>query len=189
MRATDSLAIVFVVLLPPMETEDRQSEELLASWCVELIKDSEGEIVEEDRRGFEKLIAALDTVVEGLAALWPGLGPNIAWNAFINVAELASYDQVKQVKSRMIGDSTYISTLDCFIKTLKYEAKRFFVRAAREKSCSFTDGVSRRVQHPGALLTMYHRRLAIEEAVYSTGKSRVPISRCSIAFINFTNKN
>ncbi|XVF19934.1 hypothetical protein REPUB_Repub11eG0154200 [Reevesia pubescens] len=93
---------------------------------------------------------------EGLGALWTGLGPNIARNAIVNAAELASYDQVKQtilkipgfsdnflthlpaglgagffavcigspidvVKSRMMGDSGYKNTLDCFIKTLKYE--------------------------------------------------------------------
>ncbi|KAJ6777720.1 MITOCHONDRIAL UNCOUPLING PROTEIN 1 [Salix koriyanagi] len=93
---------------------------------------------------------------EGLGALWTGLGPNIARNAIINAAELASYDQVKQtilqipgfmdsafthvlaglgagffavcigspidvVKSRMMGDSSYKNTLDCFIKTLKNE--------------------------------------------------------------------
>ncbi|GAV74487.1 Mito_carr domain-containing protein [Cephalotus follicularis] len=93
---------------------------------------------------------------EGLGGLWTGIGPNIARNAIINAAELASYDQVKQtilqipgfmdnvfthllaglgagllavcvgspidvVKSRMMGDSTYKSTLDCFIKTLKTE--------------------------------------------------------------------
>lgn len=93
---------------------------------------------------------------EGLRALWTGLGPNIARNAIVNAAELASYDQVKQmilkipgfmdnilthllaglgagffavcigspvdvVKSRMMGDSTYKNTLDCFIKTLKSE--------------------------------------------------------------------
>lgn len=34
---------------------------------------------------------------EGLTALWTGIGPNIARNAIINAAELASYDQVKQV--------------------------------------------------------------------------------------------
>lgn len=32
---------------------------------------------------------------EGLAGLWKGLGPNIARNAIINAAELASYDQIK----------------------------------------------------------------------------------------------
>ncbi|KAM7260081.1 hypothetical protein ACFE04_015822 [Oxalis oulophora] len=103
-------------------------------------------------------INAYVTIVrqEGLGALWTGLGPNIARNAIINAAELASYDQVKEtimqipgfhdsvfthllaglgagffavcigspidvVKSRMMGDSTYKSTLDCFIKTLKNE--------------------------------------------------------------------
>lgn len=33
---------------------------------------------------------------EGLLGLWKGLGPNVARNAIINAAELASYDQVKQ---------------------------------------------------------------------------------------------
>eukprot|EP00210_Caulerpa_lentillifera_P008247 g7872.t2 len=33
---------------------------------------------------------------EGLGALWTGLGPNMARNAIINAAELASYDQIKQ---------------------------------------------------------------------------------------------
>ncbi|KAK4765542.1 hypothetical protein SAY86_026632 [Trapa natans] len=93
---------------------------------------------------------------EGLGALWTGLGPNIARNAVINAAELASYDQVKMtilkipgfvdnalthilaglgagffavcigspidvVKSRMMGDTAYKSTLECFMKTWKYE--------------------------------------------------------------------
>ncbi|KAM5583392.1 mitochondrial uncoupling protein 2 [Rosa sericea] len=93
---------------------------------------------------------------EGLGALWTGLGPNVARNAIINAAELASYDQVKEtvlkipgftdnifthllaglgagffavsigspvdvVKSRMMGDPTYKNTIDCFVKTLKYE--------------------------------------------------------------------
>ncbi len=33
---------------------------------------------------------------EGIAGLWKGLGPNVARNAIINAAELASYDQVKE---------------------------------------------------------------------------------------------
>lgn len=32
---------------------------------------------------------------EGVLGLWKGLGPNIARNAIINAAELASYDQVR----------------------------------------------------------------------------------------------
>ncbi|KAL9273014.1 Mitochondrial uncoupling protein 1-like protein [Drosera capensis] len=100
---------------------------------------------------------------EGFAALWTGVGPNIARNAIINAAELASYDQIKQtilklpgfsdnvvthlfaglgagffavcigspvdvVKSRMMGDSTYKSTLDCFIKTLKNDGPLAFYK-------------------------------------------------------------
>lgn len=36
-------------------------------------------------------------VQEGFSALWTGVGPNIARNAIVNAAELASYDQIKQV--------------------------------------------------------------------------------------------
>lgn len=39
---------------------------------------------------------------EGVGALWTGIGPNIARNAIINAAELASYDQVKQVMHNMV---------------------------------------------------------------------------------------
>ncbi|GAB2286336.1 Mitochondrial uncoupling protein 2 [Dionaea muscipula] len=103
-------------------------------------------------------IDAYMTIVrqEGLLALWTGVGANIARNAIVNAAELASYDHVKEtvltipgftdnafthtlaglgagffavcigspvdvVKSRMMGDSTYKSTPDCFIKTLNNE--------------------------------------------------------------------
>ncbi|WZY75531.1 hypothetical protein YC2023_021915 [Brassica napus] len=103
------------------------------------------------------------------------LGPNIARNAIVNAAELASYDQIKEyqfvfntfihmqiimkipgfgdsflthmlaglaagffavcigspidvVKSRMMGDSTYRSTIDCFIKTMKTEGIMAFYK-------------------------------------------------------------
>lgn len=100
---------------------------------------------------------------EGVAALWTGIGPNIARNAIINAAELASYDHVKEtvlkipgftdnvlthllaglgaglfavcvgspvdvVKSRMMGDTVFKSTLDCFIRTLKNEGPSAFYK-------------------------------------------------------------
>ncbi|XP_042042184.1 mitochondrial uncoupling protein 2-like isoform X2 [Salvia splendens] len=100
---------------------------------------------------------------EGVGALWTGLGPNIARNAVVNAAELASYDQVKEtilkipgftdnvlthilaglgagffavcigspidvVKSRMMGDSVYKGTIDCFFKTLKTEGLLAFYK-------------------------------------------------------------
>lgn len=34
---------------------------------------------------------------EGLKGLWKGIGPNVARNAIVNAAELASYDQVSSV--------------------------------------------------------------------------------------------
>lgn len=36
---------------------------------------------------------------EGLKGLWKGIGPNVARNAIVNAAELASYDQVSSVPS------------------------------------------------------------------------------------------
>lgn len=47
---------------------------------------------------------------EGLGALWTGIGPNIARNAIINAAELASYDQIKQMILRIPGFSDDIFT-------------------------------------------------------------------------------
>ncbi|XP_011624710.1 mitochondrial uncoupling protein 1 [Amborella trichopoda] len=117
---------------------------------------AEGKLPPGVPRRYSGALNAYSTIIrqEGLGALWTGLGPNIARNAIINAAELASYDQVKEtllkipgfsdnvfthllaglgagffavcigspvdvVKSRMMGDSTYKSTLDCFIKTLR----------------------------------------------------------------------
>ncbi|KAE8696535.1 Mitochondrial uncoupling protein 2 [Hibiscus syriacus] len=116
-------------------------------------------------RRYSGALNAYSTIArtEGVAALWTGLTPNIARNAIINAAELASYDQVKQtilklpgftdnvvthllaglgagffavcigspvdvVKSRMMGDSAYKSTLDCFIKTLKNDGPLAFYK-------------------------------------------------------------
>lgn len=49
-------------------------------------------------RKYPSSMAAYRAIVstEGVAALWTGLGPNIARNAIINAAELASYDQIKE---------------------------------------------------------------------------------------------
>jgi hypothetical protein len=52
-------------------------------------------------------------VQEGIGALWTGLGPNVARNAIINAAELASYDQFKQVPvySLLSCDGHWLSLL------------------------------------------------------------------------------
>lgn len=119
---------------------------------------AEGKLPAGAPRRYSGALDAYYTIVrqEGLGALWTGIGPNVARNAIINAAELASYDEVKEmilkipgfmdnvlthllaglgagffavcigspvdvVKSRMMGDSTYKNTVDCFIKTLKNE--------------------------------------------------------------------
>ncbi|KAM6550744.1 hypothetical protein CsatB_000552 [Cannabis sativa] len=145
---------------------------------------SEGKLPPGVPRRYSGALNAYSTIVrqEGFGALWTGIGPNIARNAIINAAELASYDQVKesilklpgftdnvvthlfaglgagffavcigspvdvsvqeyrysenihsppesrQVKSRMMGDPSYKSTLDCFIKTLKTDGPLAFYK-------------------------------------------------------------
>ncbi|KAF2288568.1 hypothetical protein GH714_008629 [Hevea brasiliensis] len=128
---------------------------------------AEGKLPPGVPRRYTGALNAYSTIVrqEGLGALWTGLGPNIARNAIINAAELASYDQVKQtilkipgftdnivthllsglgagffavcigsavdvVKSRMMGDSAYKSTLDCFIKSLRMMGLGLSIRAS-----------------------------------------------------------
>nr|KYP32209.1 hypothetical protein KK1_047155 [Cajanus cajan] len=125
---------------------------------------AEGKLPHGVPRRYSGSLYAYSTIVrqEGVQALWTGLGPNIARNAIINAAELASCDQVKQtilkipgftdnvvthllaglgagffavcigspvdymqIKWRMMGDSSYKSTLDCFIKTLKNDVSYF----------------------------------------------------------------
>ncbi|KAK9290107.1 hypothetical protein L1049_008271 [Liquidambar formosana] len=126
---------------------------------------AEGKLPPGVPRRYSGALNAYSTIVrqEGVGALWTGIGPNIARNAIINAAELASYDQVKEtilkipgfkddaithlfsglgagffavcigspvdvVKSRMMGDPTYKSTLDCFIKTLKNDGPLAFYK-------------------------------------------------------------
>jgi len=51
------------------------------------------------KRNYSGALNAYATIIrqEGIGALWTGLGPNVARNAIINAAELASYDQFKQL--------------------------------------------------------------------------------------------
>ncbi|KQJ87020.1 mitochondrial uncoupling protein 1 [Brachypodium distachyon] len=126
---------------------------------------SEGKLAPGMPRRYAGAMDAYAKIVrqEGVAALWTGIGPNVARNAIINAAELASYDQVKQtilklpgfkddvvthilsglgagffavcvgspvdvVKSRMMGDSAYKSTVDCFVQTLKNDGPLAFYK-------------------------------------------------------------
>lgn len=49
---------------------------------------------------------------EGIAALWTGIGPNIARNATINAAELASYDHIKE---SLIATGLFKDDIKCHI--------------------------------------------------------------------------
>ena len=59
---------------------------------------SEGRLPPGVPKKYPSAFGAYSVIVkqEGVAALWTGLGPNVARNAIINAAELASYDQIKQ---------------------------------------------------------------------------------------------
>ena len=63
-----------------------------------------GKLPDGHPRKYPSAFAAYGTIVrtEGVAALWTGLGPNVARNAIINAAELASYDQIKESLLRCV---------------------------------------------------------------------------------------
>ncbi|PIA31215.1 hypothetical protein AQUCO_05100015v1 [Aquilegia coerulea] len=67
------------------------------------------------QKAYSGALNAYSTILrqEGIGALWTGLGPNIARNAIINAAELASYDQVKQTILKIQGfkDDVYTHIL------------------------------------------------------------------------------
>lgn len=59
---------------------------------------AEGKLKPGQAKRYPGALAAYGIIArtEGLAALWTGVGPNMARNAIINAAELASYDQIKE---------------------------------------------------------------------------------------------
>nr|BBJ19795.1 uncoupling protein [Cycas revoluta] len=73
---------------------------------------AEGKLPPGVPRRYSGAMNAYATIVreEGLGALWTGLGPNVARNAIINAAELASYDQVKQTLLKLPGFSDNVFT-------------------------------------------------------------------------------
>jgi len=60
---------------------------------------AEGKLPAGTPRKYPSAFAAYSIIArqEGVKGLWTGVGPNISRNAIINAAELASYDQVKQM--------------------------------------------------------------------------------------------
>nr|AFK46420.1 unknown [Lotus japonicus] len=73
---------------------------------------AEGKLPPGVPRRYSGSLNAYSTIVkqEGVTALWTGIGPNIARNAIINAAELASYDQVKQTILKIPGFTDNIVT-------------------------------------------------------------------------------
>lgn len=66
--------------------------------CPQVRMQAAGRLPDGHPRKYASSLAAYRTIVgtEGVRALWTGLGPNVARNAIINAAELASYDQIKE---------------------------------------------------------------------------------------------
>ncbi|KAF6142518.1 hypothetical protein GIB67_039482 [Kingdonia uniflora] len=78
---------------------------------IDLVKvrlQSEGKLPPGVPRKYSGALNAYSTInkQEGVRALWTGIGPNIARNAIINAAELASYDQVKETILKIPGFPT-----------------------------------------------------------------------------------
>ncbi|XP_020215500.1 mitochondrial uncoupling protein 1 isoform X2 [Cajanus cajan] len=70
---------------------------------------AEGKLTHGVPRRYSGSLNAYSTI-EGVQALWTGLGPNIARNAIINAAELASCDQVKQTILKIPGFTDNVVT-------------------------------------------------------------------------------
>ncbi|XP_004514487.1 mitochondrial uncoupling protein 1-like [Cicer arietinum] len=73
---------------------------------------AEGKLPAGVPRRYTGSLNAYSTIVkqEGIGALWTGIGPNVARNAIINAAELASYDQVKQTILKIPGFTDNVVT-------------------------------------------------------------------------------
>ncbi|KAL0725653.1 hypothetical protein Bca4012_040252 [Brassica carinata] len=73
---------------------------------------AEGKLAAGVPKRYTGALNAYATIVrqEGVRALWTGLGPNVARNAIINAAELASYDQVKQTILKIPGFTDNVVT-------------------------------------------------------------------------------
>ncbi|GFY83730.1 plant uncoupling mitochondrial protein 1 [Actinidia rufa] len=73
---------------------------------------AEGKLPPGVPRRYSGALNAYSTIVrqEGVGALWTGLGPNVARNAIINAAELASYDQIKQTILKVPGFTDNVFT-------------------------------------------------------------------------------
>ncbi|KAK6943063.1 Mitochondrial substrate/solute carrier [Dillenia turbinata] len=73
---------------------------------------AEGKLPPGVPRRYSGSLNAYSTIArqDGVAALWTGLGPNVARNAIINAAELASYDQVKQTILKIPGFTDNVVT-------------------------------------------------------------------------------
>eukprot|EP00929_Paragymnodinium_shiwhaense_P091568 TRINITY_DN51489_c0_g1_i1.p1 TRINITY_DN51489_c0_g1~~TRINITY_DN51489_c0_g1_i1.p1 ORF type:complete len:294 (-),score=52.88 TRINITY_DN51489_c0_g1_i1:293-1174(-) len=71
---------------------------------------SEGQLAEGAQRKYRSALGAYKTIAqqEGVAALWTGVGPNIARNSIMNAAELATYDEFKERLQRtgLFADGT-----------------------------------------------------------------------------------
>lgn len=76
---------------------------------------AEGKLPEGTPKRYPSAVKAYGIIVrqEGVAGLWKGVGPNIARNAIINAAELASYDQIKQslLEAGIVDDNAYCHIL------------------------------------------------------------------------------
>ncbi|CAN6382191.1 unnamed protein product [Urochloa humidicola] len=62
---------------------------------------------------------------EGAAALWKGIVPGLHRQCIYGGLRIGLYEPVK---SRMMGDSAYKSTIDCFVKTLKNDGPLAFYK-------------------------------------------------------------
>ncbi|GKB30357.1 mitochondrial uncoupling protein 1 [Tanacetum coccineum] len=95
-----------------------------------------------------------EVVGEGVKALWTGIGPNVARNAIINAAELASYDQVKQTILKIPGFTDNVLT-----HLLSGLGAGFFAVCIGSPVDVMAEGITYLLNVPVSLLVFGQRRI------------------------------
>ncbi|XP_003386705.1 PREDICTED: mitochondrial 2-oxoglutarate/malate carrier protein-like isoform X2 [Amphimedon queenslandica] len=73
---------------------------------------SDGRLPPEQRRGYTSVFNALYRITreEGIATLWRGCGPTVVRAMVVNVAQLTTYSQAKQL---LLGTSYFVDDIKC----------------------------------------------------------------------------
>lgn len=128
-----------------------------------------------ERRGYKSVFDALTRVSreEGVATLWRGTLPTVGRAMVINVAQLASYDQAKEmiISTGILGDNFVTYTLASFVSAIIATTTSIPLDSAktRVQNMKIIDGVP---EYTGMMDAL--RKTAAKEGVLSLWKGFTP---------------